>query len=86
MDEQRSRTSHYTGGAVVVVSQIPLTGKVELAVAGGEPCELQLDRKSARQLASALLDFLGDDVPVKARARSGEEALRPEELNASNDD
>jgi hypothetical protein len=55
-------------------------------VAGEEAGYLQLDRESARQLASALLDFLGDDVPVKARARSGAAALRPEELNASNDD
>ena len=86
MDEQGSRTCHYAGGAVVVVSRTPLTGKVELTAAGGEPLELQLDRKSARQLASALLDFLGEDVPVKARSRYGDEALRPEELNASNDD
>src|SRR5262245_53763613 len=65
MDEKRNRISQYTGGAVVVVSAAPLTGKVELAVAGEEPVFLQLDRKSARQLASALLDFLGDDVPPK---------------------
>lgn len=86
MDEKRNRVSQYTGGAVVVVSTAPLIGQVELAVAGEEPVHLRLDRKSARQLASALVDFLGDDAPPRARARSGDEALRPEDLNASNDD
>lgn len=86
MDEKRNRISRYIGGAVVVVSPAPLTGKVELAVAGEEAVYLHVDRKSARQLASALLDFLGEDVAPKARTRSGDEALRPEELNASNDD
>ena len=86
MDEKRNRISQFTGGTVVVVSTAPLMGNVELAVAGEAPVTLQLDRTSARRLASALLDFLGDDVPLKAGARSGDEALRPEELNASNDD
>ena len=86
MNEKRNRISQYRGGSVVVVSAAPLTGTVELAVAGEEPVHLQLYRNSARQLAAALLDFLGDEVAPKTGARSGDEALRPEELNASNDD
>jgi hypothetical protein len=77
MDEKRSRTSRYAGGEVVVVSRTPLTGTVKLILAGEEPVHLQLDRQSARKLAGALLDFLGDDVPVKNRTRPGDEGLRP---------
>jgi len=86
MEEKRSLTSRYAGGGVMVVSTAPLMGKVELTAADAEPVYLELDRKSARQLASALLDFLGDPVPQKIRTRPGDEGLRPEELNASNDD
>jgi hypothetical protein len=86
MEEKRSLTSHYAGGEVVIVSTAPLTGRLELEAANENAIYLQLDRKSARQLAAALLDFLGDDVLQKTRTRPGDEALRPEELNASNDD
>src|SRR5262249_44173490 len=43
MEVKRSRISHYTGGEVVVISRAPLTGKVELEVAGEEPVDLKLD-------------------------------------------
>ena len=87
MDEIRNDVVRYLGDRVTVVSRVPLIGRLRFQVGRTESVELRLDRPGAETLARALLEFLGDDAIGTRRAKPlADEGLRPEELNASNDE
>jgi hypothetical protein len=81
-----NRVARWQDGDIIVTSRRPLIGRLNLIGSDG-PLQLELDRRSAEALAIVLRDFLGKDsggAPAgKALADKG---LRPEELNASNDE
>lgn len=67
MSDSSTRTAEYYDADVVVTSNEPLTGTIELIGGDDEPIDLRLDRETAELLISALVEFLangeGDDSP-----------------------
>ncbi|MER9853748.1 MULTISPECIES: hypothetical protein [unclassified Mesorhizobium] len=59
MDAEQERTAEYQGNDIAVLSREPLTGSCELMMNDDGIVELMLDRESAEDLISALVQFLG---------------------------
>ena len=84
--ENRNMVAKWWGDEIIVTSRRPLTGRLNLSVGAGERLQLELDRQSAETLALRLRDFLGKAGGGETGGRPPDEGLRPEDLNASNDE
>ncbi|WP_353646533.1 hypothetical protein [Mesorhizobium sp. WSM2239] len=67
MNDDPPKTAEYQDGDITILSRAPLVGTLELTDNDSEPIELQLDRRSAQALMTALTKFLltgeGEDAP-----------------------
>jgi hypothetical protein len=67
VDEEKGRKAEYQGNDIAVLSKDPLIGDCELMMDDDDIVNLRLDRESAEDLLSALVQFLaageGDDAP-----------------------